>query len=207
MNIISNWKTYLKFLSRNKGYTAIDLFGLSVSLMFVLLIGVYTWQEFSTDRFHENKDRIYLFGSNSMVNSSAALVQSLQAHYPEIESVCAIHTNTQPNTPVESEGRRLGGDVMFADSTFFTMFSFPLLQGNAREVLVASNQAVITQEFARKLFGTDNAIGRQVVLMDSLRLTVSGVVKDLKHSCIPTTGQPTCWLGSRLRTESMSRER
>ena len=185
MNIISNWKTYLKFLSRNKGYTAIDLFGLSVSLMFVLLIGVYTWQEFSTDRFHEKKDRIYLFGSSSMVNSSASLVQSLQAHYPEIESVCAIHTNTQPNTPVESEGRRLGGDVMFADSTFFTMFSFPLLQGNAREVLVASNQAVITQEFARKLFGTDNAIGRQVVLMDSLRLTVSGVVKDLKHSCIP----------------------
>ena len=42
MNVISNWKTYMKFLSRNKGYTAIDLFGLSVSLMFVLFIAVYT---------------------------------------------------------------------------------------------------------------------------------------------------------------------
>ena len=41
MNIISNWKTYLKFLSRNKGYTAIDLFGLSVSLMFVLLPSIH----------------------------------------------------------------------------------------------------------------------------------------------------------------------
>lgn len=83
MNIISNWKTYLKFLSRNKGYTAIDLFGLSVSLLFVLLIGVYTWQEFSTDRFHENKDRIYLVGTSG-AETAYGIAPRLENRYPEV---------------------------------------------------------------------------------------------------------------------------
>lgn len=62
MNLILNTKSYLNFLSRNKGYTAIDLFGLSISLMFVLLIAVYTAQELSTDSFQKNKERIYFVG-------------------------------------------------------------------------------------------------------------------------------------------------
>ena len=52
MNNLLNFKSFLKFLGRNKAYTLIDVFGLSVSLMFVLLIAVYTVQEMSTDKFH-----------------------------------------------------------------------------------------------------------------------------------------------------------
>ena len=54
-NLLSNWKTYLKFLDRNRTYTAIELFGLSISLLFVILIGIYVWQELSVDRFHEKR--------------------------------------------------------------------------------------------------------------------------------------------------------
>lgn len=54
MNNLLNLNSFLKFLSRNKAYTAIDVFGLSVSLMFVILIAVYTVQELSVDKYHKN---------------------------------------------------------------------------------------------------------------------------------------------------------
>ena len=73
MNLILNTKSYLNFLSRNKGYTAIDLFGLSISLMFVLLIAVYTAQELSTDSFQKNKERIYFVGSEEGPAAGAAI--------------------------------------------------------------------------------------------------------------------------------------
>ena len=55
-------KSYFVFLSRNKGYTLINVFGLSVSLMFVMLIGLYTWQEKSIDKQVANADRIEALG-------------------------------------------------------------------------------------------------------------------------------------------------
>ena len=60
MRQLFNLTSYITFLSRNKVYTAINVFGLSISLMFVLLIGVYTWQEKSIDRQHSKSSRIYL---------------------------------------------------------------------------------------------------------------------------------------------------
>ena len=63
MNNLLNFKSYVKFLNRNKAFSVINVFGLSVSLMFVILIMVYVGQGLSTDRFHENGDRIYVIGS------------------------------------------------------------------------------------------------------------------------------------------------
>ena len=126
MNVISNWKTYMKFLSRNKGYTAIDLFGLSVSLMFVLFIAVYTWQELSTDKFQEKKDRIYLVGQEMQPVMGAAIPYMMKERYPEIEKVCPMVIGQWTGMPVESDGTNLNADVMFADSTFFDIFSFRL---------------------------------------------------------------------------------
>ena len=57
-----NLKSFLKFLSRNKLYTVINVVGLSVSLMFVILIGIYVVQELSVDRFQQDGDRIYILG-------------------------------------------------------------------------------------------------------------------------------------------------
>ena len=59
-----NLKSYFTFLSRNKAYTAVNVFGLAVSLMFVIIIGLYTWQEFSIDRQHSKAKRIYNIGLN-----------------------------------------------------------------------------------------------------------------------------------------------
>lgn len=66
MNNLLNFRSFFKFLSQNKAYTAIDIFGLSVSLMFVILISIYTVQELSTDKFHEKGERIYVLGNEEM---------------------------------------------------------------------------------------------------------------------------------------------
>lgn len=63
MNNLLNFKSFLKFLSKNKSYTFIDIFGLSVSLMFVVLIAIYTKQELTVDSYHEKKDRIYVLAN------------------------------------------------------------------------------------------------------------------------------------------------
>ena len=184
MNIISNWKTYLKFLSRNKGYTAIDLFGLSVSLMFVLLIGVYTWQEFSTDRFHEKKDRIYIVGTNSVENGYS-MAPRLEARYPEIEKTCRIvDVGYGSQLGVKGDNRSVNANLLCADSTFFDFFSFRLLQGDPKQVLVASSNAVVSQSFARKLYGTEDVVGRSLAV-DTFRYVISGVMENLHTTSLP----------------------
>lgn len=192
MNIISNWKTYLKFLSRNKGYTAIDLFGLSVSLMFVLFIAVYTWQELSTDKFQEKGDRIYLVGNESQPVTGAAIPYMMKERYPEIEKVCPMVLGQWSGTPIESNGVNLNASLMFADSTFFDLFSFRLLQGDPKNALVATSSAVVSESFARKMFGTDDVMGRNFAI-DTLHFTVSGVVEDFKHTAFPETDIILTW--------------
>ena len=62
MKQLFNLKSYFTFLSRNKVYTAINVFGLSISLMFVIIIGLYTQQEYAVDTMHSKADRIYAQG-------------------------------------------------------------------------------------------------------------------------------------------------
>ncbi|MDD2595641.1 MAG: ABC transporter permease, partial [Bacteroidales bacterium] len=83
-------KTFFKFLGKNKLYTAINLFGLAVSLMFVILIADYGNSMLGIDRFHTNKDRIYLIGNESGYSSNHSVSMQLQGQFPEIEKMCGI---------------------------------------------------------------------------------------------------------------------
>ena len=185
MKNLLDLKTFFKFLSRNKAYTAIDLFGLSVSLTFVILIAIYSAQEFSTDRFQEKGERVYFVGSEGVPCVGAAIPYMMKERYPEIEKVCPLVVNQYDGIKVESEGKKLSANLMFADSTFFDLFSFPLLQGNPEHALIAQNNLVVSQSFARKLFGSEDVMGRAITVGDTLQMVVSGVVADLKHSTLP----------------------
>ena len=91
-------KSFFVFLSRNKGYTFINFFGLSVSLMFVMLIGLYTWQERSIDRQLDNAGRIEVlcfdFGDGNTCDGTHHVnVKHFRKQYPEIESACGVCFN------------------------------------------------------------------------------------------------------------------
>ena len=105
MKNLLDLKTFFKFLSRNKAYTAIDLFGLSVSLTFVILIAIYSAQEFSTDRFQEKGERVYFVGSEGVPCVGAAIPYMMKERYPEIEKVCPLVMDQFNSTKVESEGK------------------------------------------------------------------------------------------------------
>ena len=193
MNNLLNFKSFLKFLGRNKAYTLIDVFGLSVSLMFVLLIAVYTVQEMSTDKFHTKADRIYLVGNENWMATGAAIPYKIKERYPEVEKVCPVVADNSSNIVVVSGDRKLKANVMFADSTFFDFFDFRLLQGTREQALAAGNYAVVSSSFARKMFGTDDPMGRKLVVGDTISATINGVVEDLLHSSIPEADVIVRW--------------
>lgn len=185
MNNLLNIKSFLKFLSRNKAYTAIDIFGLSVSLMFVVLIAVYTVQELSVDKYHTNGDRIYGLAYEKAAVTGVPVVYRLQERYPEIERVCPVISNNFNSQIVWANDKKMNADFCFADSSFFDFFSFKLLSGSKTQVLQARNDAVISQTFANKLFGTEDPIGKSIRISDSTSVTVNGVMEDIRHSVIP----------------------
>ena len=193
MNNLLNFKSFFKFLGRNKAYTLIDVFGLSVSLMFVLLIAVYTVQEMSTDKFHTKADRIYLVGNENWMATGAAIPYKIKERYPEVEKVCPVVAGNSSDIVVVSGDRKLKANVMFADSTFFDFFDFRLLQGTREQALAAGNYAVVSSSFARKMFGTDDPMGRKLVVGDTISATINGVVEDLLHSSIPEADVIVRW--------------
>ncbi len=186
MNRLLDFKSFFKFLGRNKAYTLIDVFGLSVSLMFVLLIALYTTQELSTDKQHTKADRIYLVGNEGYMGTGAAIPYKLKERYPEVEKVCPVILGQADRSLTVSGDKRLLSRLSFVDSTFFDFFDFRLLQGDRDRALEAMNSAVISESFARKMFGTDDPMGRQIMLDDTLSVTVEGVMEDIVRSSFPS---------------------
>ena len=186
MKNIYNLKSFYTHLLKNKLYTSIEIFGFSVSLIFVFFIAIYTVQELSTDKFQTKADRIFIVGHQDEPVTGAAIAYKLKERYPEIEKVCPVVVyDYNGDTPISSADRKLNASILFADSTFFDLFSFKLLRGNPTDALVSMNSAVISQSFAKKFFGTDDVLGKTIQVGDSTTVTISGVVEDLRNSALP----------------------
>lgn len=183
MNNLLNIKSFLKFLSRNMGYTLINVFGLSVSLMFVILIAVYVERELNIDKQHVNYDRIVTVGNEEFLESSVPVPYWLEERFPEIEKVCPVITD-QGDRQVYYGDKKWATPVMYADSTFFDIFSFKVIEGDRDRLLEDPYSAVVTESYARKVFGKENPIGKSLRISDSTNVTVTGVIADFTRSMI-----------------------
>ena len=174
-------KSYITFLSRNKVYTAINVFGLSLSLMFVMLIGVYVWQEYRVTRDVPDSDRIETIGMSmsgkKYLGTHHYAGKQLMKTFPEIETVCGV---CGMGMVVNKGDERIRAQALTVDSTFFTFFGYPLKEGDAARCLEAKDAAVVSETFAMKLFGETDVVGRTITFCDSLKLRVTGVMKDLQ---------------------------
>ncbi|MDR2950146.1 MAG: ABC transporter permease [Prevotella sp.] len=177
---LTNLKTYRKFLGNNKLYTLVTLLGFAISLMFVLLLSIYVKQELSVDKFHKNKDRIYLLAQDKQTahfsNRAATLIKD---NLPEIESYTRIVS--RPVT-IETETGKMNIQTLFADSAFFNMFSFDLLEGEPSKVLATKKTAVVTKSLAHKLFKDENPIGKFLNIDDSTAVAITGVMSDFPNN-------------------------
>jgi len=175
-------KSFFKFLSKNKLYTFIEVFGLSIALAFVILIFNYVRNEYTMDEFQKNGDNIFILGDDGETNSYG-LPGYLINRYPEIESICAYTKNTDPNI-CKIQDEWITVQTSAVDSNFFQMFSFELTEGAPETVLMGKDNIVISQTFANSYFPGKNPIGQTIWLKEDLAFTVSGVMKDVSHSII-----------------------
>ncbi len=173
-------KSYFTFLGRNKLYTAINLFGFSVSLMVVILLGIYVKNERSVDGFHKDKERVFRLTSHSRSGGrfSAPIAADVKNRYPEVE---AITRAGAPSLVIKQGEEKIKAQSLAVDSTFFDIFSFPFVEGNPRQQLQTVQEVVLTKSFAVKLFGSQPALGK-TVMIDTVACTVTGVVEDFKNT-------------------------
>ena len=199
-------KSYLKFLSRNKVYTFINIAGLVVSLMFIILMGDYAWRQYSIDSWHKNADRICLTGSGEDFFMWPQAAQEIKEMCPEIEQTCCVMSQNgriKYGQREVKEGDKENGIIMLTDSTFFRFFDFELTKGDKRTALDAPDKCVITERLAQRLFGEKDPIGESLQIVgkrsvfmnhedpydSTLVYTVSGIVKDFDRTVLPNETQ------------------
>lgn len=178
--------SFINFLKRNKLYSAVNLLGLSLSMAFVLLLAVYVTSQLSTDSFNKNADRIYVVAQKETLSTGYWLSRHLKANFPEIEKSSSFSRDGLVEFNID--GEIVNASVNYADSSFFDMFSFPIVEGDLREWKASPSGVMISESFAKARFADKDPIGREIRFDggDSTvsSLTVSGVFKDIEHSII-----------------------
>ena len=174
-------KSYLRFLGRNKLYTAIEVVGLSVSLAFVVFTAVFAWDIYTKTWIYPDHEDIYALNALSPFNANYEMSRYLD-EIPEIEEHCEMSF---------SPGRIVVGDAIIGHETyavsdgFLKMFPKKFIAGNGGSLNIGGS-AVITESLAESLFGSvDEALGNSfnvsfsyVTISDVYPLTVTGIIED-----------------------------
>ncbi len=184
-------KNYLKvtfrYLTKHKGYTFINVSGLAVSIACCILIMLFVRSELSFDRFHTKADRIHrawlkeFYQGEIFTNTVTPIPLGpvLQQNLPEVESTCRVFAF---NALIKHNNSTFNDAVNMVDSTFFNLFDFNLKQGDPRNPFPTSNSIIISQASAKKYFGNDSPVGKDLELQignDKVLFAVSGVIKDI----------------------------
>ncbi len=184
------YKNYLKIALRtflkHKGYSTINIAGLGVGMACCLLILLYVGHEFSYDRFHEHGDDVYRlqmdrYEDHEKIFSSAVTFPMVgPTLYDEMPEVID-YARLLPTGGVIQYGATAfrEDDVFFADSTFLTLMSYPLLRGDAETALIEPNTAVLSASAARRYFGNDDPVGQVLRVNGDAEYTVTAVFADV----------------------------
>jgi putative ABC transport system permease protein len=164
-------KNYLKIALRNirkhKGTSLVNIAGLAIGIACSILIILFVTYEKSYDRFHDKADRIYRLAVEALVGdtkidqtySSSETFRRLMVDFPEIEK--GVKFLGLGSTPVVLNEKTFYESKFYAvDSTFFDIFSFPLIQGNPETVLTEPNTMVVSRDTALKYFGDTDVVGK-----------------------------------------------
>jgi putative ABC transport system permease protein len=179
-------KTAFRSLKKNKGFTIINILGLALGLCVCMLIVFYVIDELSYDKYNTRVDRIYRvnndikFGgqTRSFAEVPAPLAATFMSNFPEVEKVVRFRRWGQYKVRKGNQNVQ-EPNVVYADPGIFDVFSLPILDGDAKSALKAPKSVVINQTTALKYFNTTDAVGKTLLLNDSLNYKVTGVIKDI----------------------------
>ncbi|HWD89502.1 MAG TPA: ABC transporter permease [Mucilaginibacter sp.] len=183
------FKNYLlvafRNLTKNKGFSFINIFGLSIGMAACLLILQYVTFELSFDSFHAKKNRVFRVTqdrydrgklSTQWAGGAFAEGNAFKNNFPEVEDYLKI-VGAGSVLAINNDTKIVLDKSYFASPSFFNLFSYPLISGDPKTALKEVNSAVITETVAKKLFGTTNAVGK-TFKFDVNLLKVTGVMKD-----------------------------
>lgn len=183
-------KNYLRIawrsLWKNKTSSLINIAGLATGLTCCLLMVLYMQHELNYDKFQQKGDRIarvimeYSFNGSPVTKgnfTSTKVLPSFKQNFPEVESGVRM---SDPDRLVKYDDKIfMEKKFLYADSTFFQVFSFPLLKGNPAQVLKSPNMVVLSQSAAKKYFGDQDPVGKILQIGSNQDIyTVTGVAED-----------------------------
>lgn len=196
INLFIHWlmigsylKTSRRSLVRNKLFSFINIFGLAVSMSVGLLVIALVADLLAYDDFHEKKDRIYRVISTyqpkgqpsmNLASTSVKVGKKLRETVAGVEDVTILRAGFEGDATVGET--TISFKALWADTSFFRVFTFPMLAGNPATALKEPYSIVLTQKTAEKLFGEANPVGK-TIRFDTLAYTVTGLMRDVpKHS-------------------------
>jgi putative ABC transport system permease protein len=179
-------KTAWRNLLKNKFYSLINIAGLTAGLAIGILILLWVQDELSFDSFHKQTSNIYrveLFGGTGASRQIwtvgvAPIGPLVKQQLPEVKDAVRITNNS--NFSLYKFKDKVFGDenAVFADPSFFSVFDFPIIKGDAAKPFANNNSVVITKKTAIKYFGDQDPIGKVIVADNKVNFTVSGVIND-----------------------------
>ena len=182
------WRSLLK----NKGYSFINIFGLATGLACSLLIFLFVKDETSYDRFHKDAGQIYRVVKDFVNDDGSrlpdattppALAPAMQKDIPEVAITTRVFPGWGANFLIKYGDKKINEDKLYrVDSSFFDVFTFPFVHGNAKDAFKEVQSIVLTESSAKRYFGNDNPVGRTLQIDRLGNLMVTGVVKDVPHA-------------------------
>lgn len=185
------FKIALRNLSRQRFYSFINIGGLALGIAACLLIVLYIRHEISFDKHYVHADRIFRvngeikFGGNhyQLAVAPAPLAEAFIQEYPEVESAVRFRNRGSYLVKRENGTESLREHhVIWADSTFFKVFSIPVLQGNAASALREPNSIVISKSMAEKYFAGEQPLGQTLILDGELNARITAVFEDMPQT-------------------------
>ena len=185
--MIKNYiKTAIRSLSKNKGFTAINVLGLALGLASCLLIIFYVFDELNYDRYNTKADRVYRvnedirFGgnTNSYAVAPAPLASALKNDFPEVEQV--VRFRSRGELQVKKGNQDIQENmVVYADPSIFKVFTLPMIDGDPATALNDTHSIVITEKTAQKYFNRTDVVGQVLTINDTALYKITGVIKNI----------------------------
>jgi predicted permease len=181
------FKIAVRNIARHKGFTFINILGLAVGLAASLLIILWVQDEFSYEKFNTNAETIYRVEEDQFY-SGARYHVTVTPHpsgpvwkekIPEIKEQTRVHPWLPRILFRQGDKVFFETSITAADSGFLKMFSFPFLMGDPLTSLNSPHSIILTENLAKKYFGSTNPIGKTLTLENKYEFTVSGVMKEL----------------------------
>lgn len=179
MAMIKNFLiTAVRYMFKRKGFSLINIVGLAFGIAIIILIGQFLYFEFSYDRFHPKIDRIYQLvdTADNSYRIDYRIRDRILENIPQVENAC-LYNVFSVETNVEDRVFEFQ-HMLFVDPSFFEVFYFPFVYGDAHTSLASLDSVILTESVAERIFGSENPIGKPVLLEHEDKMFVSGVVKD-----------------------------